>query len=181
MSSPAQTSQPAVESGLGPYDALLLVSFGGPEGPEEVMPFLRQVTGGRGIPEERLTEVAQHYLAFGGRSPINDQNRAMIAALEKELEGRLIDLPALTLKVGEAPVGTPGRADVQAQGAANPWRWLLWLNPMTGPILGYQSALLQGAWPAWPVWVALAAWTGLLAALLSLALARSRDQLVDWL
>ena len=61
------------------------------------------------------------------------------------------------------------------------WRWLLWLNPMTGPILGYQSALLQGAWPAWPVWVALAAWTGLLAALLSLALARSRDQLVDWL
>jgi lipopolysaccharide transport system permease protein len=61
------------------------------------------------------------------------------------------------------------------------WRWLLWLNPMTGPILGYQSALLQGAWPPWSVWVAMAAWLALLAALLSLALARSRDQLRDWL
>lgn len=93
MSSPAQTSQPAVESGLGPYDALLLVSFGGPEGPEEVMPFLRQVTGGRGIPEERLTEVAQHYLAFGGRSPINDQCRDLLTALRTELDERGLDLP----------------------------------------------------------------------------------------
>jgi lipopolysaccharide transport system permease protein len=61
------------------------------------------------------------------------------------------------------------------------WRWLLWLNPMTGPVLGYQSALLQGLWPVWPVWLALAAWLALLAALLSVALARSRDELVDWL
>ena len=61
------------------------------------------------------------------------------------------------------------------------WRWLLWLNPMTAPILGYQSALLQGAWPAWPVWAVLLAWIGVLAALLSLAIGRSRDQLVDWL
>ena len=61
------------------------------------------------------------------------------------------------------------------------WRWLLWLNPMTAPILGYQSALLQGAWPAWPVWAVLLAWIGVLAALLSLAIGRGRDQLVDWL
>ena len=61
------------------------------------------------------------------------------------------------------------------------WRWLLWLNPMTGPILGYQSALLEGAWPQAAVWLAIAAWLAVLAVLLSVALARSRDQLVDWL
>ena len=61
------------------------------------------------------------------------------------------------------------------------WRWLLWLNPMTAPVLGYQTALLQGAWPAWDVWLVLAAWIAVLASALSLAVARSRDQLVDWL
>ncbi|MCL1962603.1 MAG: ABC transporter permease [Desulfovibrionaceae bacterium] len=61
------------------------------------------------------------------------------------------------------------------------WRWLLWLNPMTGPILGYQSALLKGAWPSAAVWLSIAAWLAVLAVLLSVALARSRDQLVDWL
>ncbi|HET8547380.1 MAG TPA: ferrochelatase [Bryobacteraceae bacterium] len=63
------------------YDALLVVSFGGPEKGDEVMPFLENVTRGRGIPRDRLIEVAQHYMHFGGRSPINDQNRALIAAL----------------------------------------------------------------------------------------------------
>ena len=58
-----------------PYDALLLVSFGGPEKPDDVLPFLENVTRGRGIPRERLDEVGEHYYAFGGRSPINDQNR----------------------------------------------------------------------------------------------------------
>ena len=61
------------------YDSLLLASFGGPEGPEEVMPFLERVTAGRGVPRERLEEVSHHYLALGGVSPINDQNRALIA------------------------------------------------------------------------------------------------------
>jgi lipopolysaccharide transport system permease protein len=61
------------------------------------------------------------------------------------------------------------------------WRWLLWLNPMTAPIMGYQSALLQGSWPPPSVWLALAAWIGALALALSLAIARSRDALVDWL
>ena len=62
-------------SPLDPYDAVLLVSFGGPEGPEEVVPFLENVTRGRGIPRERLTEVGEHYYQFGGRSPINEQCR----------------------------------------------------------------------------------------------------------
>ena len=77
------------------YDAILLASFGGPEGQDDVIPFLRNVTRGRGIPEERLEEVAHHYRAFGGISPINDQNRALKAALEAELARRGIDLPVL--------------------------------------------------------------------------------------
>jgi ferrochelatase len=78
-----------------PYDAILLASFGGPEGQDDVIPFLRNVTKGRGIPEERLEEVAHHYRAFGGVSPINDQNRELKAALEAELARRGIDLPVL--------------------------------------------------------------------------------------
>ncbi|GAA4657976.1 ferrochelatase [Kineococcus glutinatus] len=78
-----------------PYDALLLLSFGGPDGPDDVMPFLENVTRGRGIPRERLEEVAEHYLHFGGRSPINDQNRALLAALRAELDARGLDLPLL--------------------------------------------------------------------------------------
>jgi protoporphyrin/coproporphyrin ferrochelatase len=77
------------------YDALLLVSFGGPEGQEDVLPFLRNVTRGRGIPDERLEEVAHHYRAFGGVSPINAQNRALKAELERELAARGIALPVL--------------------------------------------------------------------------------------
>ncbi len=77
------------------YDAILLASFGGPEGQDDVIPFLRNVTRGRGIPDERLEEVAHHYRAFGGVSPINQQNRELKAALEAELERRGIDLPVL--------------------------------------------------------------------------------------
>ncbi len=76
-----------------PFDAILFSSFGGPEGQEDVIPFLRNVTRGRGIPDERLEEVSVHYRTLGGVSPINAQNRAMIAALEKELERRGLDLP----------------------------------------------------------------------------------------
>ncbi len=77
------------------YDAILLASFGGPEGQDDVIPFLRNVTRGRGIPEERLEEVATHYRAAGGVSPINAQNRALKAALEVELASRGIDLPVI--------------------------------------------------------------------------------------
>jgi ferrochelatase len=68
------------------YDALLVVSFGGPEGMEDVMPFLSNVLRGRNVPEARMREVAHHYELFGGVSPINGQNRRLIAALERELE-----------------------------------------------------------------------------------------------
>ncbi|OCB22257.1 ferrochelatase [Mycobacterium malmoense] len=68
------------------FDAVLLLSFGGPEGPEQVRPFLENVTRGRNVPPERLDDVAQHYLHFGGVSPINGINRALIAELEAELD-----------------------------------------------------------------------------------------------
>ncbi|WP_051389096.1 ferrochelatase [Arthrobacter sp. 35W] len=77
------------------YDAVLLASFGGPEGQDDVIPFLRNVTRGRGIPDERLEEVSHHYRANGGISPINAQNRALKAALEAELAARGIELPVL--------------------------------------------------------------------------------------
>ncbi|HEY1104967.1 MAG TPA: ferrochelatase, partial [Agromyces sp.] len=77
------------------YDAILLAGFGGPEGQDDVIPFLRNVTSGRGIPDERLEEVAHHYRHFGGVSPINEQNRQLKAALERELASRGVDLPVL--------------------------------------------------------------------------------------
>ncbi len=92
---PAASSGPAHVEVPVAYDAILLASFGGPEGQDDVIPFLRNVTRGRGIPEERLEEVAHHYRAFGGVSPINDQNRELKAALEAELAKRDIDLPVL--------------------------------------------------------------------------------------
>jgi protoporphyrin/coproporphyrin ferrochelatase len=72
---------------------VLLLSFGGPERPEDVVPFLENVTRGRGIPRERLAEVGEHYFLFGGRSPINDQCRALLAALRSELDRRGVELP----------------------------------------------------------------------------------------
>jgi protoporphyrin/coproporphyrin ferrochelatase len=90
-----ETVSPQHTDELEPYDAVVLVSFGGPEAEDEVMPFLRRVTRGRGIPDERLAEVGEHYYAFGGRSPINDQNRALLAALRGELDRREIGTPLL--------------------------------------------------------------------------------------
>jgi ferrochelatase len=89
---------PVTEAGrMAPkeYDAVLLASFGGPEGQDDVIPFLRNVTRGRGIPDERLEEVSHHYRANGGISPINQQNRELKAALEAELAARGIGLPVL--------------------------------------------------------------------------------------
>jgi protoporphyrin/coproporphyrin ferrochelatase len=92
MTSPADETS---TSPLAPYDAILLMSFGGPKGPDDVMPFLRNVTAGRGIPDERLAAVAEHYHSFGGKSPINDQNRALLGALRSELDRRGIPAPVL--------------------------------------------------------------------------------------
>src|SRR6187431_2637586 len=90
----ASSPQPPAPSPQPPkYDALLIVSFGGPDGPDDVLPFLENVLRGRNVPRERMLEVAEHYYQFGGRSPINDQNRALIAALEKELAAHGPHLP----------------------------------------------------------------------------------------
>lgn len=75
------------------YDALLVVSFGGPEGPDDVIPFLENVLRGKNVPRERMLEVAEHYQRFGGASPINQQNRDLIVALERELRSHAIKLP----------------------------------------------------------------------------------------
>jgi lipopolysaccharide transport system permease protein len=61
------------------------------------------------------------------------------------------------------------------------WRWVLWLNPMSAPVTGYQAILLQGQWPAWTVWAVTIAWTVALAGALAIVVSRSRDQLADWL
>jgi len=75
------------------YDAFLLVSFGGPEGPADVIPFLQNVTAGRNVPLDRLEQVAQHYYRFGGVSPINQQCRALITAVQKDFAARGVALP----------------------------------------------------------------------------------------
>ena len=96
MTAPAPTYDGIDERPLQapPVDALLLVSFGGPEAPEDVLPFMQNVTRGRGIPQARLEEVSRHYLeVFGGVSPINAQARALKAALEAELAAHGPDLP----------------------------------------------------------------------------------------
>ena len=82
-------------SAVLPYDALLICSFGGPNGPDDVIPFLRNVTRGKNIPEDRLAEVGQHYHHFGGRSPINEQNLALVSAIREELARRGIDMPVV--------------------------------------------------------------------------------------
>ena len=78
---------------MADYDAILIVNFGGPEKRDDVMPFLENVLRGRNVPRERMLEVAEHYYHFGGKSPINDQVRELIAVLEPELRQHEIDLP----------------------------------------------------------------------------------------
>ncbi|MFF7655148.1 ferrochelatase [Streptomyces sp. NPDC007983] len=106
---PAQTS-PA------PYDALLLLSFGGPEGPEDVVPFLENVTRGRGIPRERLEEVGQHYFLFGGVSPINAQNRELLHALREDFAEHGLDLPVYWGNRNWAPYLTDTLREMAADG-----------------------------------------------------------------
>jgi protoporphyrin/coproporphyrin ferrochelatase len=98
------------------YDALLFVSFGGPERPEDVMPFLENVTRGRGVPRERLESVAEHYRHFGGKSPINEQNRALITSLTEELEGHGMHLPIYFGNRNWAPLLTDAVGEMQRDG-----------------------------------------------------------------
>ena len=101
----------------GPYDALLLYSFGGPNKPEDVVPFLRNVTAGKGIPDSRLEEVGEHYYGFGGKSPINEQNLALKAALEAELADRGIDLPIVWGNRNWEPYTTDAIDELERLGA----------------------------------------------------------------
>ncbi|MBY6705359.1 ferrochelatase [Rhodococcus sp. BP-241] len=101
------------------YDALLLLSFGGPEGPDEVRPFLENVTRGRGIPPERLDAVAEHYHHFGGVSPINRLNREIIAAVETEFALTGIDLPVYFGNRNWHPMAEDTVAAMQADGVRN--------------------------------------------------------------
>ncbi len=87
MSGDSFAGQPA------PYDSFLLVSFGGPEGPDDVMPFLENVLRGKNVPHQRMLEVAEHYHHFGGASPINDQNRQLLAAIKAEFAAHEMELP----------------------------------------------------------------------------------------
>ncbi|MDN3494471.1 ferrochelatase [Planococcus sp. APC 4015] len=116
FASPAAASgAPHIETPVA-YDALLLAGFGGPEGQDDVIPFLRNVTRGRGIPDERLEEVAHHYRHFGGVSPINAQNRVLKAALEAELARRGIDLPVYWGNRNWAPYLEEAVTDAAASG-----------------------------------------------------------------
>ncbi|WP_284293676.1 ferrochelatase [Luteimicrobium album] len=102
---------------LTPYDALLLYSFGGPNKPEDVVPFLRNVTAGKGIPDSRLEEVGEHYYGFGGKSPINEQNLALKAALEAELAKRGIELPVVWGNRNWEPYTKDAVAELESLGA----------------------------------------------------------------
>ena len=100
----------------GPYDALLLLSFGGPEGPDDVVPFLENVTRGRGIPRERLKEVGKHYFLFGGVSPINAQNRELLHALRKDFADNGLDLPVYWGNRNWAPYLTDALREMSGAG-----------------------------------------------------------------
>ncbi|MFC4615038.1 ferrochelatase [Cellulomonas algicola] len=125
LSTPAPAAGPtdrtapvlADENPAAPYDALLLFSFGGPNGPDDVLPFLRNVTAGKGIPDERLAEVAEHYHHFGGASPINAQNLALQKALQAELARRGVDLPVVWGNRNWEPYTRDALAAAHADGA----------------------------------------------------------------
>ncbi|MFV0633832.1 ferrochelatase [Demequina sp.] len=98
------------------YDCILLAGFGGPEGQDDVIPYLRNVTRGRGIPDERLEEVSHHYRHFGGISPINEQNRELKAALEGEIAARGLGLPVYWGNRFWAPYLADALAELHADG-----------------------------------------------------------------
>ncbi len=104
---------------MRPYDALLVVSFGGPEGMDDVMPFLENVTEGRGIPRERLEAVAEHYYLFGGVSPINARNRELAAAVRAELARESVDLPVYWGNRHWAPTLTETLAQMRDDGVTS--------------------------------------------------------------
>lgn len=102
---------------VAPYDAILLFSFGGPNGPDDVLPFLRNVTRGKNIPDERLAVVGEHYAHFGGRSPINARNLELLEALRGELSRRGVTIPVGWGNRNWEPYTADALAGLRAQGA----------------------------------------------------------------
>ncbi len=84
-----------MSASLAPYTAVLFASYGGPDQPDDVLPFMRNATRGKGIPDERLVQVSEHYMLFGGKSPINERNAELMAAVQGELLRRGIDVPVV--------------------------------------------------------------------------------------
>jgi ferrochelatase len=114
--SPQDAPENQFDDAVHDYDALLIVSFGGPEGTDDVIPFLENVTRGRNIPRERQAEVGEHYYQFGGISPINAQNRALIAALQAELAVNGPNLPIYWGNRNWHPLLTDTLRQMQADG-----------------------------------------------------------------
>lgn len=102
---------------LRPYDAVCFVSYGGPHGPDDVLPFMRNATRGRGVPDERLVEVSGHYRLFGGKSPINERNAELMAAVGAELASRGIDVPIVIGNRNWHPYFAETLASLRAAGA----------------------------------------------------------------
>jgi ferrochelatase len=121
-----------------PYDAILVVSFGGPEKRDEVIPFLENVLRGRGVPRERMLAVAEHYYHFGGISPINAQTRELIEMLRRELAGAGIDLPVYWGNRNWHPL-LPDT--VRAMQAAGVRRALAWVASAYGSYSGCRQYL----------------------------------------
>lgn len=112
------TPQPAgAEIDVTPYDAVVLLSFGGPDGPDDVIPFLQNVTAGKGIPADRLAAVGEHYFLFGGASPINAQNRALQTALRTEMDRRGVGIPLFWGNRNWAPYTLDAFREAAAGGA----------------------------------------------------------------
>ena len=102
--------------GIGRFDSLLLLSFGGPENSDDVMPFLRNVTAGRGVPDERLAVVAEQYELFGGKSPINELNQQLLCALNEELASRGYEMATFWGNRNWHPFVTDTVADLKSLG-----------------------------------------------------------------
>ena len=117
----------------GRYDGLLVVAFGGPEGPDDVLPFLRNTVRGRGVPESRLREVAEHYRLFQGRSPINEQSRALVASISRVLKDRGEALPVYLGNRNWHPFLADTLATMRAGGVRNA------LAFFTSPYSSYSS------------------------------------------
>ncbi|HWA66819.1 MAG TPA: ferrochelatase [Mycobacteriales bacterium] len=132
------------------YDALLVLSFGGPEGPDDVMPFLENVTRGRDVPRARLEAVAEHYLHFGGVSPINAQNRALVAAVRADFAASGLGLPVYLGNRNWRPYVGDVAAEMAADGVRNALVFVTSAYASYSACRQYQDDLAAAAAPLGP-------------------------------